>query len=205
MDNNEGRLHNSRRSIPPSVGEQRRAPAPIQIPGAAIMAKGLKAEYTVQRYQEKQAKHPLDLGVDLFIMRDDELPKAEILSPSWSVFNLRTAFHAAIIPPVTMGLIHSRSSSLKTLRGGEVMSGIIDPHYTGEIIVIVRCLTDDIGVVADAIHHAAHEEVAIAQIVFCQMVAPMFAQWDDKAAGQLTRGIRGFGSTDMPKNPPIGS
>lgn len=194
-------FHNSsnNRRPRPSPGEERRQQT-IQIPAIAVMVKGLKAEYMVKRHAERAQRHPLDVGFDLFASRTDRVD--EVKAGMWTLFTIDTSIHTAIMVPGHMGMIHSRSSSLKTLAGGEIMSGIIDPHYSGEIKVVVRCLTAEAPLVYEALMIAANDEVAIAQMIFVPVVMPMFAQWDETAASQLSRGVAGFGSTNLPPTTP---
>lgn len=165
----------------------------IQVPGAALMVKGLKGEYHVNKHQEKLRRHTFDLGIDLYASRSE--PKVDELSPSFSQITVSTCLHLVIMPPATMGLIHPRSSSPVLLGGGEVLTGVIDPHYSGEILVLIKAYKPDLSHVLNRLAIAMTGEVAIAQMVICQMAMPVFAQWSEEAAKQLKRGVAGFGST----------
>lgn len=168
-------------------------PQQIQIPGAAIMIGGLRAEYVVRRHAEKLSKHPLDVGVDLFASSID--PEYVKLSASWNSMLIGTGVQM-VFPPAIMGMITSRSSSAVLLKGALCVTGIIDPHYSGELLVRYNYLAADHMEVWEAINKAKAEEKAIAQIIPVSIAMACFAQWDAKFAAQLSRGISGFGSTD---------
>jgi dUTPase len=170
----------------------------IQLPAMPIMIKGLKAEYHAKRQVEKQALHQFDGGFDLYPTTGEH--KFDKVSTNWGIFRVSTMLHA-VIGPGHIGWVTSRSSSLMKLGGGEIMCGKIDAHYTGEWYIVVRCLLSEQQDVAKAIESCAAQEVAIAQCFVVPAVIPLFARWDDNMARTFTRGVQGFGSTDMPKPP----
>lgn len=172
---------------------QRGQNQPINLPGAAVMVDGLKAEYHVEKHHAKMRRHPFDAGIDLYHTRTE--PHIEPLSNSWAMFVLNTAV-SFVSGPGTVGLIFARSSAAIRLGGAEVIPSVIDCHFTGELLIRVKCLSDDITSVKAAIERAAEEQIAVAQLVYLPMLLPCFAKWDPEMAKTITRGKNGFGSTD---------
>lgn len=163
------------------------------------MVKGLKADYHVQRYALKHQKHPLDAGLDLYGTRADFEIKE--LNSSWVYAKIPTGFHV-VLAHGCAGMITCRSSSEEMLQGAEVMTGIIDPHYSGEIFLRIKFLKADVKVTYEAITKAITEEVALAQMLVLSCYLCAFAQWDETFAKSLTRGQNGFGSTNGLITPP---
>lgn len=168
----------------------------VQLPAAVVMVGGMKGEYLVDKHQKKLSKHPLDVGIDLYPARCDADFKQ--VSASWNVMSVPTMCNL-VLGPACMGFIHPRSSSMERLAGGEVMTAVIDPHFSGDIIIRIRYLRLDHAEVIAKLMEAAAGEKAIAQLIIVPIAMPMFAKWDSEVAKGLTRGIAGFGSTDLPK------
>jgi dUTPase len=170
------------------------APVELKLQGTVACLYGLKADYHAERHAAKMRKHPLDAGFDLFPARAPVDIKP--ISKCWSIIWVSTQFHF-IIPNVNnVGLVLERSSAFQRLAGGAVIPSIIDAHYSGELIIRVKCLTAEVDEVKVAIDKLANEEIALAQIVVVPYFAIMMAKWDPKDEASLTRRKNGFGSTD---------
>jgi len=100
-----------------------------------------------------------------------------------NVTRVRTGI-AMQIPDGYVGLIWDRSGL--GAKGVRVMGGVIDPDYTGEIIVLLTL-----------IGHASitlNPRDRVAQILFVPVCVPaVFEQWDDSRP--TARGQAGFGSS----------
>ena len=124
-------------------------------------------------------------GYDLYTTEAYELKPGE-----------RKAFKTDIalaIPEGFYGRVAPRSG-LAVKHGIDVLAGVIDSDYRGEILVALVNLGDkpvQLPVIKDG------KETAIAQIIFesCGTVADGFNQVDDLTATQ--RGSGGFGSSDV--------
>jgi deoxyuridine 5'-triphosphate nucleotidohydrolase len=106
----------------------------------------------------------------------------------------------AHIPPGYAGLLRERSSWAKA--GLQVLGGVIDSGYTGEIIVLVR----NWGLAYDAMYMSLRTSSDDDEEIMRAIQHPAFAQlvvvklYDEKAEGAFVedreqRSTRGFGST----------
>jgi len=166
----------------------------VQLLGTVVALGGVKADYHANAYAQKMQKCPLDAGMDLFPARVD--PEVVALSGSWTMVIVPTLLHV-IIGPGVVGWILPRGSSATRLAGAEIIPSTIDPHYSGELVVRVKVLNQDFEEFMVKLVNLKTKEIALAQIVFVQCLKPVFAKWDDKMAVTLTRGSKGFGSTDI--------
>ncbi len=186
------RGRNNQPGQPQSLSKQAQPPG-IQLAGAIVMVGGLKADYHVQKHQEKQKRYPLDAGIDLFASRGEL--DIEPLSKSSSLIHIPTAV-SFTTGPGTMTWLMARSSTVVTLCGAMVLQSCIDAHYAGEMQIRVQCFNQDLDQVKEAVVKAAEKEIALAQLVITGHLMPIFTKLDTEMLLQLTRGTNGYGSTN---------
>jgi dUTP pyrophosphatase len=119
-------------------------------------------------------------GYDLYSTEEYELKIGE-----------RKAFKTDIsmaIPVKYYGRIAPRSG-LAVKKGIDVMAGVVDSDYRGEILVVL------INLGQDSVQIKSGDKIA--QIIFEQHYNPEFSIVDD--LDSTDRGVKGFGSTDEPK------
>ena len=122
--------------------------------------------------------HPDDAGFDLFSASDDfvlEAGKQDVVE---------TGLHIAI-PPGYVGIIKPRSGySVKY--GTDVIAGVVDAGYTGEVLVVLTALTT----------FTIKRKDKIAQMLIVK-VPPMELEEVNtlEELGDTERGANGFGST----------
>lgn len=170
----------------PAVGQV------VELPGAPIMIKGLKADFHVQRYAIKRSRCPFDAGFDLYVARSE--PKV-VSYPSQLIIIVNTMINVCLQPGM-VGIVVERSSTMDKLNGARVKTGIIDSGYVGEILVCVTCDPSVATPTLDAIKSLAESETAIAQFLILPCYIPCFVSWDDRMIPR-GRGDNGFGSTDI--------
>lgn len=167
-------------------------PQTVSLPGCPIGAWGIKAEYHVKKHQEKLSKYKVDCGIDLFPSSVD--PEVTKLSANVTRVNVHTGVHF-IFPPGVVGLIFDRSSTPLVLYGATTYGGVIDPLYTGEMMVHVHCHPDDAFLVVTAIKNCAEKGTAIAQVIPTIFNYPAFELLPHLPTYNMRDG-RGYGSTD---------
>lgn len=123
--------------------------------------------------------HPTDLGFDLFTVDTVPIPAGSVVAVSTAI--------AARFPEGWGGIIKARSSQGKV--GINILGGVVDQGYRGEIIVLVHN-TNDPQSEGHEIYHAGDK---IAQLVLVQ-VFPGTAEETDRLEN-TDRGTSGFGST----------
>lgn len=141
---------------------------------------------------------PTDLGYDLFAIED------VVLYPG-VVTKVRTGVKIGF-PPYMGGLLRDRSS-MATKAEVFVVAGVIDPEYTGEIIVaffnpgeVTTCQKHEIGsgdLTSVTTTYEGHYKInagdKIAQLILIPSVtAPVV---EVKSLDETSRGENGFGST----------
>lgn len=121
--------------------------------------------------------NPTDAGFDLYALDDSVAwPRKRVL--------VRTGI-AMEIPEGHVGLIWPRSG-LAVKHGIDVMAGVVDSGYRGEIKVLLQNTDPDLV-------HKIHKGDRIAQILIQPIVTPELVEVDD--LGESERGADGFGST----------
>ncbi len=121
--------------------------------------------------------NPTDAGFDLYALDDSVAwPRKRVL--------VQTGI-AMAIPEGHVGLIWPRSG-LAVKHGIDVMAGVVDSGYRGEIKVLLQNTDPDLV-------HKIHKGDRIAQILIQPIVAPELVEVDD--LGETDRGAGGFGST----------
>lgn len=157
-----------------------------------VMVKGLKGQYHADKNKLKRQTCPWDAGFDLYPDRSD--PQVS-LYPVNNLIKVGTSLNLHFTPG-TYGHICERSSSNAKLAGARVRDGYIDSGYTGEILVVVICPPHQTEIVLEAIKVCQQQEIAIAQMIVCPVMLPLFCEWVDQNV-QGGRGANGFGSTDL--------
>jgi dUTP pyrophosphatase len=122
--------------------------------------------------------HDDDLGLDLHAL------ESVILEPG-VVTKVRTGI-ACQFPPWCGGLIRDRSG-VATKKGVFVVAGVIDPQYTGEIIVAFQNFTDQL------VTFNAGDRIA--QMIVMPVIPVDVEEITDDMLQETLRGINGFGST----------
>lgn len=118
-----------------------------------------------------------DAGFDLYALDD---------SPAWPRKRVLVRTGIAMeIPEGHVGLIWPRSG-LAVKHGIDVMAGVVDSGYRGEIKVLLQNTDPDLV-------HKIHKGDRIAQILIQPIVTPELVEVDD--LGETERGAGGFGST----------
>lgn len=164
----------------------------IQVAAAAVMVKGIKADFHAEKNALKRSKCQFDAGFDVYPDRCE--PKVTQLA-GVTLFTIGTSVNFCF-PVGTYGYLVERSSSLEKLVGARVKPGIFDAGYVGECLIQVVCRFDDWEQVMAAIQRAQLAQLAIAQMLVLPCLMPVFSKWDDKLIPP-GRGSNGFGSTDI--------
>lgn len=121
--------------------------------------------------------NPTDAGFDLYALDDSVAwPRKRVLVPTGI---------AMAIPEGHVGLIWPRSG-LAVKHGIDVLAGVVDSGYHGEIKVLLQNTDPDLV-------HKIHKGDRIAQILIQPIVTPELVEVDD--LGETGRGADGFGST----------
>jgi dUTPase len=173
----------------PQPGERQ-----IQVPACNLPLAGLRAEGAVIRHQGKMQAQPFDAGMDLYPSMAEKTTHYGHVALIWCATGISTS-----IMPGWRGIICSRSSSIERLKGGDVVTDVIDAGYQGELYVRVRVPNNVtiIQVVTEAINECVREKIAIGQLMLEQSVVLM--PFVPKMPLPPTpRGANGFGSTDRP-------
>jgi dUTP pyrophosphatase len=122
--------------------------------------------------------HEDDLGYDLHALRPVTLRPGEVTKVPTGI--------AAQFPGWLGGLIRDRSG-VATKKGVFVVAGVIDPQYTGEIIVAFQNPTDE------PVHFEAGDRIA--QMVLMPVIPVEVVEITDDMLQETLRGAKGFGST----------
>jgi dUTPase len=164
----------------------------IQIPAVQLPLTGFRSSRCVLTHNSKQQRFPFDAGLDLVpshIIGVADLKFAYVIDVGTSL--------VAHLAPGFKGEILGRSSSPMKLHGAEVIHGLIDAGYQGELIIRVRVLFSDawLAAVKQDIQQCIDEDVALAQFMIsqCLVVVPFEPALPPT---QTPRGSNGFGSTD---------
>lgn len=170
-----------------------------------IQAKGDKAAFHAERHGEKLSKHMLDCGLDIFpsgISKIDHIEsKAAGLflggKPVWNIVYVATKVHLCVAPGWFL-MLHSRSSTPMAVPSAEMLHGIIDSGYTGEILIRFKCHGSLLAETTAFIEEAIAKEKALAQVIPLPFGYPQFMLLTDSGiiAPLGGRGDAGFGSTD---------
>lgn len=120
-----------------------------------------------------------DAGWDLFVLEDTNI----MWSPSKPITDVRTGI-AIALPDGYFGRIIHRSSSPRK-RGLQVMEGIIDAGFRGELFAGVSPLVEP------PLYVAAGE--SIAQLIIQEVRPVRFHEVDELP--ESVRGVKGFGSS----------
>lgn len=163
---------------------------------------------TAEAHKRKLAKNALDCGADIYptairVMNDaaasPEDPAYDILALNdvSMMFYVHTGLRWTPCPQ-TFAILTERSSTIEKLNGGRVAQGIIDAGYTGEILIRVTCLKDELDAVLAGVELCIAEKKAIAQMITIGFLYPGFEM---VSPGNIIipmggRGESGFGSTD---------
>lgn len=131
-----------------------------------------------------------DLGFDLYALEDVMMPFGPMAWQS-PVIKIRTGV-AVELPDDTGALIRDRSS-VASNKGIFVVAGVIDPDYTGEIIVVFS-LQSQRNRQPNTILFNAGEKIA--QLVPVKSI-PFTVKEINKITKQTLRGQNGFGSTGV--------
>jgi len=155
---------------------QEQQPTPEQslenkVAGAVLRVRRLHPNATIP-----QRAHPSDAGFDLFALDNPAFANGAVLAYHTGV--------AVAIPPGHVGLIRERSSVYQY--GLNLIAGVIDAGYTGEIVVLFRRTNVTLPVYTRGNKIAQLLIIPIAQISSIQEV-------DD--LGSTERSTNGFGST----------
>lgn len=119
--------------------------------------------------------HAADAGLDLYLPRAVTVPRGRLLKVGLGV--------AVAVPAGRVGLIKDRSGLAAA--GLHVLGGVIDPGYTGELMVVVKNL---------AVRDITLERHArVAQLLVVPVDRPGVDLVDELPASD--RGAGGFGST----------
>ena len=119
--------------------------------------------------------HPDDAGLDLYAAED-------VVLGGGGGQTVRTGI-ALAIPPRHVGLVFDRSSMAK--RGVKTAGGVIDAGYRGEVLVVLRNLTNETIQVTKGDR--------IAQLLIMPVATP--AVLESSLLDETSRGANGFGST----------
>ena len=130
--------------------------------------------------------HEDDLGFDLHCLEDVTI-SANNSKTTPAITKVRTGV-AARFPGWCGGLIRDRSG-ISTKNGIFIVAGVIDPQYTGEIIVAFYNSTFN-----DVTFKAGDR---IAQMLIMPVIPVEVEEIDDDMMHETTRGARGFGSTGI--------
>lgn len=122
--------------------------------------------------------HHGDVGYDLFIARDYEIPPATTMTLDHNL--------SIELPPNTWGMLVGRSSSF-TSRKLHVMTGVIDNSYRGPINATVLNISDT--------PVRLHSGNRIAQLLLMPLVSLDVEFVDPQSLSKTGRGEEGFGST----------
>ncbi|WP_408934977.1 dUTP diphosphatase [Corynebacterium marquesiae] len=119
--------------------------------------------------------HDTDAGLDLFTPKAVSLPAGAIVKVELGI--------AAQFPPATYGKIEGRSSL--AARGVDILGGVVDQGYRGEIAVVLKNNSD--------FRLEFNRGDRIAQLI----VQPYVAEMSERAneLDDTERGAGGFGST----------
>jgi dUTP pyrophosphatase len=118
----------------------------------------------------------LSAGLDICSIEDVAIePKHRALVPTGLAVAIPEGYYGRVAP----------RSGLATKKGLDVLAGVIDADYRGEI----RCLLYNAG--DDAIHLPAQSKIC--QLIVEKIITPA-AVWADEIS-DTDRGSRGFGST----------
>jgi dUTPase len=156
-----------------------------------LMAEGVNKDVHLERHRAKLTRVGWDCGIDLI---PSAIRNSYPLNQIETAIIINTGF-TLVFPPNCLGLVMPRSSSLQRLAGGQIVMGIIDLHYTGDLILAVRCYSETIDVVLSALNQCISDKTPIAQIIPVHFLYPMFIPFDPLA---LSGGRKdaGYGSTD---------
>ena len=127
--------------------------------------------------------HPTDLGFDLFTVDTVPIPAGSVVAVSTAI--------AARFPEGWGGIIKARSSQGKV--GINILGGVVDQGYRGEIIVLVHN-TNDPQSEGHEIYHAGDK---IAQLVILPVAIARLVEADELS--ETRRGHGRFGSTGRSK------
>ena len=122
-----------------------------------------------------QFAHSYDAGMDMFAVEDVMVQKGEIVK-------IRTGL-ALEIPDGYVGLFWDKSSVGS--KGIKTFGGVIDSGYRGEVMVVVKNLSDS--------DHIFHKGDKVAQLLIQKVEHPIIEVVE--VLSDTTRGEGGFGST----------
>lgn len=122
-----------------------------------------------------QFAHSYDAGMDVFAVEDVMVQKGEIVK-------IRTGL-VLEIPDGYVGLFWDKSSVGS--KGIKTFGGVIDSGYRGEVMVVVKNLSDS--------DHIFHKGDKVAQLLIQKVEHPIIEVV--KVLSDTTRGEGGFGST----------
>jgi dUTP pyrophosphatase len=137
----------------------------------------VKVKKLHRRAQTPQQAHSTDAGFDLYCIEDMKIP------PGQKGF-AKTGI-AMAIPNGYAGLIWPKSG-LALNHGIDVLAGVIDSGYRGEIVVILQNHGDT--------DFTLSAKSQVAQMLFQKVESPSISEVDD--LDETPRGVFGFGSTD---------
>ena len=125
-------------------------------------------------------KHRDDAGYDICCAEDITIP------PHPAQIAVSTKLYVSI-PRGNVGIIKPRSG-LSLEHGTQIGAGVLDPGYTGEVIVLMSTLSDQ-----PVSFHAGDRIAQLLVLALSDCPASRVNRWDDNTE----RGANGFGSTGV--------
>lgn len=125
-------------------------------------------------------KHRDDAGYDICCAEDITIP------PHPAQIAVSTKLYVSI-PRGNVGIIKPRSG-LSLKHGTQIGAGVLDPGYTGEVIVLMSTLFDQ-----PVSFHAGDRIAQLLVLALSDCPAVRVNKWDDNTE----RGANGFGSTGV--------